>query len=229
MKKMLVMSLVTVLFCAVGSLVAQEAKESESTEIKLEKVDYVSAATVDFKKELGVAFPGLLTLGVRVEQAAKDLDPVGLAAAGLELKAYETAAGKTAANYKADDVIERAVDLAVAREVVAELIALKALLPAQAEALDKAVKVAEASKGETKRDHKNYFIRFQNRHGEGVRVTFNGRFLGVVPDGWTQTYRIHIHDCGWLRVYCDDDPTELIYQRELHVEPGISYFNVYLN
>lgn len=224
MKKMIVLSLVAVLFCAAGNLIGQEAKEG--TEIKLEKVNYVSAATINFKKELGIPLPGLLTIGVRIEQTAKDLDPVGLVAAGLELKAAETAAGKTASNYKADDVIKRGLDLAVERGVVVELKAVKALLPGQAETLDKAVKVAEASKGESTRA--NVYFNVHNRHDECLNLYFSGKYVGHSEDGTTKQFRVHFHRPGWFEARCDDDGS-VEYRTWINQSAAGDVYDIFIN
>ncbi|MDR2763225.1 MAG: hypothetical protein LBB88_11520 [Planctomycetaceae bacterium] len=227
MKKMIVSSLIAALFCVASTLNAQEAKEEAVKEIKLTKVNYVSAAKIDFKKELGVAFPGLLSLGVRIEQAAKDLDPVGLVAAGLELKAAESAAGKTAAQYKADDVIKRGLDLALLRGEQSELKALKSLLPDNAEKLDKAIKVAEAAKNETDRAT-NWYVTIVNRHGEDVDVVVDGRNKGTIRANRIRTIHVHIHDCVWLRVLCSDDG-DVIREQELHDDGGTRNLKIYVD
>ncbi|GHT41026.1 hypothetical protein FACS189454_00070 [Planctomycetales bacterium] len=203
MKKMIVFTLAALACCANCFVQAQEPKEGEGTELKLNKVNYVSAASIPFKKELGVAFPGLLTIGTRIELAAKDSDPVGLIAAGLELKAAETAAGKTAANYKADDVIKRGFNAAILRSDVTELKGVKALLPDKAEAIDKAIKAAEASKGEEPRG--NVVVTVVNHHGECLNVFFDEQLVGHVEAYRKQTFRKHTHHPICVEVRCESD------------------------
>ncbi|GHT41030.1 hypothetical protein FACS189443_2220 [Planctomycetales bacterium] len=165
--------------------VTQENAADLGQELKLAQVNYISAVSIPFKKELGVPFPGLLTLGVRIELAARDNDPVGLIATGLELKAAETAAGKTAANYKADDVIKRGFDMAVLRSDVTELKGVKALLPDKAETIDKAIKVAEARKNEeTRTPPRTIFV--ENYLDERLAFVVDGRIVGYVEPSQNQ-------------------------------------------
>ncbi|GHT35505.1 hypothetical protein FACS189427_04930 [Planctomycetales bacterium] len=227
MKKMIVLTLAALVCCTACFVQAQEPKEGEGKELKLNKVNYVSAASIQFKKELGVPFPGLLTLGVRIEQAAKDSDPVGLIAAGLELKAAETAAGKTAANYKADDVIKRGFNAATLRGDVAELKGVKALLPDKAEAIDKAIKAAEASDGEEPRG--NIYLTVINHHDETLHIYADERFVASVGKlNWKkkgETFRIHVHHPVCVEVRCADDG-EILW--EVH-EVSSGYYTAHIH
>ncbi|GHT43939.1 hypothetical protein FACS189454_00090 [Planctomycetales bacterium] len=213
MKKMIVLTLAAFVCCANCFANAQEAKENEGKEIKLTKVNYISATLIPFKKELGIAFPGLLTLGTRIELAARDNDPVALIAAGLELKAAETAAGKTAANYKADDVIKRGIELAMERNEVTELKGVKSLLPDN-ETIAKALKVAEASKDESARatpltlkkhaeKERQRRLTVNNYRNGYADVHINGRYYGRVDHRQSQIFYPH-DDHGHIRLHYGD-------------------------
>ncbi|MDR2763226.1 MAG: hypothetical protein LBB88_11525 [Planctomycetaceae bacterium] len=205
MKKIFAFTIITTLFCVANTLSAQESKDSNESEIILEKINYVAATTIDFQKEFDVGFPSLLTLGVRIEQSDNNADPVSLVAAGLELKAAELAADKTVDNYKSEDVLKRGVELALIREEIAELKAIKFLLPEQSETLDKAIKVIEAAKEEQSRhsphDHgrwqDNQSSRYSNRitinntrHND-AHVYINGRYYGYIQPKRSSSYYPH--------------------------------------
>lgn len=175
---MIVLSLVAALFCAAGTLVAQDEIPEGAKEAKLEKVDYVSANSIDFRKSLNLPFAGLTTLGARMEVARQSCDPVTLATCGLELKAAEAASGKTAA-LGSKQVLDEAYNYAFQRSIPAELKAMKVLMPEKAKDLDKVIAVAEEP--ESSRGFR--FIHVRNNADECCIVYINGVKRGEVHAG----------------------------------------------
>jgi hypothetical protein len=79
-----------------------------------------SAAAVNFRKELGLPFPSLNTLGARITAARRAGDPVALAHAASELAVAEKVSGKTA-TMTSRQVLSESAQLARLRKRAAEL------------------------------------------------------------------------------------------------------------
>jgi hypothetical protein len=82
------------------------------------------AASVDFRKELGLPFRSLATLGSRIDTARRDHDPVSLANAAGELAVAEKVAGKQA-SLTSTALIKEAARLAKLRKEATELQAVE--------------------------------------------------------------------------------------------------------
>src|SRR5262245_45229608 len=82
------------------------------------------AATIDFKKQLGLPFSLLATLGSRIDTARRDHDPVSLAHAASELAVAEKVAGKQAP-LTSTVLLEEAAQLAKLRHEAVELQAVE--------------------------------------------------------------------------------------------------------
>jgi uncharacterized protein (TIGR03000 family) len=78
-----------------------------------------SASAVNFRKELGLPFPTLSTLGPRISAARRAHDPVALANAASELAVAEKVSGKKASLTSAA-VLKEAAELAGMKRQVAE-------------------------------------------------------------------------------------------------------------
>lgn len=207
MKKMIL----TVLFvlALVGFVSTMQAAEKNSAipedakEIKMQKVDYVPATSIDFRKEFKLNFPGLTTLAGRIEAARQNCAPVDLAVCGLELKAAEAASGKTA-KMTAKQLLDEAFDLAFLRAEPAELAAVKVLIPTRAETADKLL----ASLKETEDARGARYLHIQNNSHDCLEVIVNGRYLrghihqntcNMVATGRCPHQRIHV------LVRCEED------------------------
>jgi hypothetical protein len=221
MKKMIVLPLCVIALAAFASVVSAQEKAADEEVVALKKANYISARTIDFNKELGVPFAGLLTLGTRIDTAAKDLDPVSLAAAGLELKAAETAAGKTA-SYTSQKVLDRAVELATDRARPAELKAVKALLPEKAAEFDKLLTVLKRSEDETARG--TLFVRVRNIGSEHCDILINGTNYGCIEEHRTETitFRNHIGDSHHVHIQVQADCGEILVDQTIHLSPNPS-------
>src|SRR5262249_8526641 len=79
-----------------------------------------SAGAVNFKKELGLPYPSLGTLGARIEAARRAPDPVALAHAASELAVAEKVSGKKASVTSAA-LLKESAEVAGLRKQVAEL------------------------------------------------------------------------------------------------------------
>lgn len=88
--------------------------------VKSTAVHKTPAASINFKKELGLPFPTLGTLGSRIDAARRAPDPVALANAAAELNVAEKVSGKTA-SLTSKQVLQEAAELASLRKQEAEL------------------------------------------------------------------------------------------------------------
>ena len=79
-----------------------------------------AAAAVNFKKELGLPFDTLGTLGGRIDQARRKYDPVALAHTASELHVAEKVSGKKA-SVTSSQLIKESSELAKLRSQEAEL------------------------------------------------------------------------------------------------------------
>jgi uncharacterized protein (TIGR03000 family) len=82
------------------------------------------AATIDFRKQLGLPFGSLATLGSRIDTARRDHDPVTLANAASELAVAENVAGKRA-SLTSTVLLKEAAQLAKLRKEAVELQAVE--------------------------------------------------------------------------------------------------------
>jgi hypothetical protein len=88
--------------------------------VKSKAVPKPAAASVNFKKELGLPYPSLGTLGARIDAARRAPDPVALAQAASELNVAEKVSGKQA-SITSPEVLAEAAELASLRKQEAEL------------------------------------------------------------------------------------------------------------
>lgn len=153
--------------------------------VPIEAPAYVSAAALRFDKELGLPFPNLRTLGVRIEEARIDPNPVVLALCAVELRAAENAAGKQSA-YDSTELMDAAVDLARSRGDLSELVAMKTVLPDHAEDFNLTIKRVNAT-DETPRGVSRLVI-----FGQPVkfRVYANGYFSGFALPERENTFQL---------------------------------------
>jgi hypothetical protein len=130
---LLFLGLLTLLSIGLVSLAngEQEAKDDPAAADK-EKIDTTatplpSASNVKFRKELGLTYPSLSTLGARIDAARRAHDPVALANLTNELAVAEKASGKTA-SVTSKELAKMAAELAKMRRKESEL---QAVLVAQ--------------------------------------------------------------------------------------------------
>jgi peptidoglycan hydrolase-like protein with peptidoglycan-binding domain len=151
-----------------------------------------AAATIDFKKELGVSSPSLSDLGLRIDTARAAGDPIGLAVIANELAALEKATGK-AADIKSDALAAEAIKLAQQRNRSEELKGVAAILPDQATAAnlataaDTAAKAEAAAAADKQSGAKGKgiagILHVDSRIGEPTNIYINGNFVGQIPPG----------------------------------------------
>ncbi|MGH9678055.1 MAG: hypothetical protein ACRD36_13205, partial [Candidatus Acidiferrum sp.] len=131
-QEMVMFALRIVVVCALVALLApvsialgQADSQNKSTREDKEVVDSKAtivkpAASVDFRKQLGLPYNSLRTLGTRIDAARREHDPVGLANAANELSVAEKVAGKQA-DLNAKQVVKEAAELAKIRRQESEL------------------------------------------------------------------------------------------------------------
>jgi hypothetical protein len=200
-----VLSLAALLLALAPFTSAEEPKaasKEEAGKLSTPSKEYKSAAAIDFSSELELAFPGLTTLGGRIEMARRLGDPVGLSLAAKELAVAEKVSDKKA-SLTAEALAKEAAGLALARDKSRELAAV-ALLSANAETAKTLTMAARlAAKGEAddtakiKLGEKGRGIEgrlvVHNHFRHGVRVYVNGNFVGHVHGGGHAHFHVHTH------------------------------------
>lgn len=104
----------------------QPAGQKEEQVVTSKPTQRFPATAVNFKKEFGLPFDSLSTLGARVEQARRKPDPVALAHAASELAVAEQVSKKQA-SITSKALLAEAAQLAQLRRQAAELKAVYAL------------------------------------------------------------------------------------------------------
>ena len=112
-----------VLLLVLASLAADPPKKDDKQTVDSKAQKRTPATATDFRKELGLPFPSLGTLGGRIEQARRAHDPVSLAHTASELSVAEKVSGKKA-SLTAKEVLKESQELAKLRRQEAELLAL---------------------------------------------------------------------------------------------------------
>ena len=98
-----------------------QKKEPEDKQVVSTKATKVTpAASVNFRKALGLPFDSLSTLGSRIDAARRKPDPVALAHAANELHVAEKVSGKTA-SVTSKQLLKESGELAAMRRQAAEL------------------------------------------------------------------------------------------------------------
>jgi hypothetical protein len=120
------LALLTLFAFGLGSLAGgDEPKKDDPAAADKEKIDSkatrrATAASVKFRKELGLPLPTLSTLGSRIDAARRAHDPVALANAASELSVAEKASGKKA-SLLATELMKESAQLAALRRQEKEL------------------------------------------------------------------------------------------------------------
>jgi hypothetical protein len=99
-----------------------EKEDQQKVDSKAQK--NVPAASIDFKKELGLPYPSLGTLGSRIDTARRSHDPVSLAHAASELGVAEGVSGKKA-RLTSSALLKESAKLAQLRHQADELTAVQ--------------------------------------------------------------------------------------------------------
>ncbi len=108
---------------ALASLAADPPGKDDKSTLESKAEKRTPATATDFRKELGLPFPSLGTIGSRIEQARRAHDPVSLAHTANELSVAEKVSGKKA-SLTSKQVLKESQELAKLRRQEAELNAL---------------------------------------------------------------------------------------------------------
>jgi hypothetical protein len=200
-------SLLVVCLC-VSAFPAQEPKKDtpageDKPVITSKPTKVTPAASVKFRKDLGLPFASLGTLGSRIDAARRAGDPVALAHAASELAVAEKVAGKKA-SVTSQQLLAESAELASARRQEAELSSvlevsdqLKAAEAqitsmkssiAAAQAQTKAEKNALLQKEEPTSTPRKLIV--NNYSTQYIDVQVNGYLRGQVSPGATQVFTI---------------------------------------
>jgi hypothetical protein len=191
MKRLFGLSVLAVAACLCASTTQLAAQGDKGKEVKgkgeTKGEQKPSAAGVDFAKELGLAFPTLVGIGGRIEEARQRPDPVGLAAAARELAAAEKASGKTA-TFKAEQLMKEAIDLAKLRYDADELKAVADLVGAK-NGKDLMELAKKAEKAEGHRGIRGQ-VHFDSRVNVSINCYVNGRYVGTMNNFGDLRYQV---------------------------------------
>lgn len=189
----LLLGIFGMLLVAVGTPRAEEKKADPDFKLLTPNkrgVEVKPATAVQFTTELGLSFQSLNGLGVRIDEARRAADPVGLAVAAHELAVAEKVADKKA-SLSAEAVMKEATKLAKMRDQSRELRAV-ALLSMDGKAKEeletlaakaaKAEKDLEAARKSGERPKGLWgTLKVDNLTGAQWRILTNGNPRGIVP------------------------------------------------
>jgi hypothetical protein len=177
------------------------------------------AASVNFRKQLGLPYATLNTLGPRIDAARRAQDPVALAHAASELSVAENVAGKKA-SVTSQELASESAQLAALRRQVLEL---RAVLRVNQNIADKQddIKLLKQSidlaQQQAKEDQeainrnleptwKPRTLVVNNYTTQYLDINVNGNLKGQVPPGGQQTFTIeHRWNPTVLTAYGDED------------------------
>ncbi len=201
----------------------QAAKDDPAAADK-EKIDtratpLPSAASVKFRKELGLAYPSLSTLGARIDEARRAHDPVALGQLTNELAVAEKASGKTA-SLTSKQLAKQAAELARLRRKESELTAL-IVSQQQLTGADDTIAILQQTlqdaKAQAKADSEALNMNLEptwqprkvvvnNYTAQYIDVWVNGYYKVQVSPGMSQSFMIeHRWNPTVLTAYVNDD------------------------
>lgn len=187
--------------------------------VKSKGVKKAAAAAVNFRKELGLPFDSLSTLGSRIDAARRKPDPVALAHQAQELAVAEKVSGKQA-SITSQQLIQESAELAKVRKQEAELRAVIQVanqLSVQEYNLNLLQKELDAAKAQVKaekeaRDRqleptwKPRTVVVNNYTTQYLDIYVNGTLKGQVQPGMQQTFVIeHRWNPTVLTAYGNED------------------------
>jgi uncharacterized protein (TIGR03000 family) len=205
-----------------GALASQNAGAEEDKQVvNSPAVRLTPASSIPFRKELGLPYRTLGTLGARIDAARRANDPVSLANAANELAVAERVSGKTA-SLTSTALATEATKLAALRRQVPELRAvlqanqqmaaeqedIKLLKQSISLAQQQAAEDKEAINRNLEPTWKPRTLVVNNYTTQYVDVNVNGNLKGQVAPGMTQTFTIeHRWNPTVLTAYGDEDIT----------------------
>jgi hypothetical protein len=178
-----------------------------------------AAASVKFRKELGVPFASLNTLGSRIDAARRAHDPVALANAASELAIAEKASGKKA-SVTSTQLAKESAELAKLRHQVTEMraaIEVNKQIAAEDQNLVALNKIMEDFKSQAAADSESIRMNQEptwkprtvivnNYSTQYADIWVNGYLKGQVQPGMSQSFVIeHRWNPTVLTGYGDDD------------------------
>lgn len=196
---------------------ASEDKQVVSSEAS----SRTSASSINFRKELGLPFASLSTLGSRIEAARRTPDPVALAHAASELAVAEKVSGKTA-SLTSSQVMQESAELASLRKQEAELQAVLQVSNQVRVAEDTVASLKEQislAKAQSKADRESFQqneepkstprqVVVNNYTTQYLDIWVNGTYKVQVPPGQGQVITIeHRWNPTVLKAYGDSDTT----------------------
>lgn len=195
------------LFVFTTAFPAQEPKKADPAAdqqvVKSKPTKVTPAASIKFRKEFGLSYPSLGTLGSRIDSARRSGDPVALGHAAGELDVAEQASGKSA-SLTSKQLMAEAAELASLRKQNSELQAVFtmsrkiAVAQEQLTSLKKSIEDAQAQAAAAKRalekneepTHTARKIVVNNYTTQYIDVQVNGYLKGQVDPGTTKTFTV---------------------------------------
>ncbi|MCE9566981.1 MAG: hypothetical protein K8U57_33685 [Planctomycetes bacterium] len=197
-----------VFFGSATFFLAQEPKKAdpagdEKQVIKTKPTKVTPAASVKFRKDLGLPLPSLNTLGSRIDAARRAGDPVTLAHAASELATAEKVSGKTA-SLASPQLLAEAAELASVRKQEAELksvLQVSQQLSAAEGQLTNLKQQIAAAQAQTAADKQSLLkneeptsaprkIIVNNYSTQYIEIQVNGYIKGQVSPGSTQVFTV---------------------------------------
>jgi hypothetical protein len=198
-------------FCVADDTKSGDKPKDEKV-VKTKATKRTSARTVNFKKELGLPYPSLVTLGSRIEAARRAPDPVALAHAASELAVAEKVSGKKA-SLTSTAVFDEAAELAKLRKQVAELEGVAQVAKQISIEQEKVTDLTEQIRISKRiaRQEKNAILRNENPTGTPRKILVNNystQYMDIYVNG-TMKMQVGPGESKWCVVEHKWNPTVL--------------------
>jgi hypothetical protein len=221
----LVLGSLTLLSLGLVSLAGgDQPKKDDPAAADKEKIDSTAtkrtaAASVKFRKELGLALPSLRTLGSRIDAARRAHDPVALAHAANELAVAEKVSGKKA-SLVSTDLAKESAELAKLRRQESELratLAVQQQITGTDDTITTLKQILDDARAQAKADSEAIRMNQEptwtprkvivnNYTTQYIDVWVNGYYKVQVSPGMSQSFLIeHRWNPTVLTGYGDDD------------------------
>lgn len=166
---------------------ADGAKDDQQT-IASKAQKNSQAGSIDFRKELGLPFPSLGTLGTRIDSARRGHDPVSLAHAANELGVAEKVSGKKA-SVNSSMLLKESAELARLRRQATELQAVQRLADQVATETDLVTDLKkDIASAQEQAKMETDAIRANQEPGEAPRKVLVNNYTTQYVDIWVNGY-----------------------------------------
>jgi uncharacterized protein (TIGR03000 family) len=169
--------------------------------VKSTVIKGAAATSVNFRKQFGLPYPSLTTLGARIDAARRAPDPVALAHTASELAVAESVSGKQA-SVSSSAILKESAELASLRRQVTELQAVQRVaqqVAGEQDLITNLRKQIDLAKENTRAEQQAFAqnqqpgwtprkILVNNYTTQYLTIYVNGNYKGEVTPGGQQTF-----------------------------------------